>query len=163
MIKRSMLAKYRAAVGEARAAAAGQLVWPESEDVSESELTGGDEEQEEEQEGSDGEEGEGEGEVESGDACGKVGPPPGDIVWAKLPCFPWWPATVQPPSRSIAQPHSATVFVRFFGPESYAWVDIGAHLTRFIPEKPECVLTQVKKSPRGKWKRAVEEATAAHK
>ena len=87
---------------------------------------------------------------------------PGALVWAKLPCFPYWPATVQPPSRSIAQPHSATVFVRFFGPESYAWVEAGAHLTPFNPEEPACVLTQVKKSLRGKWKRAVEEATAAH-
>ena len=59
-------------------------------------------------------------------------------------------------------PHSATVFVRFFGPESYAWVEAGAHLTPFNPEEPACVLTQVKKSLRGKWKRAVEEATAAH-
>ena len=161
-IKRSMLAKYRAAVGEARAAAAGQLVWPESEDLSESEVTGGDDDEEEE--GELGEEGEeGEGEVESViEPLNAPGHEPGDIVWAKLPCFPCWPATVQPPSRSIAQPHSATVFVRFFGPESYAWVEVGAHLTPFIPEEPACVLTQVKKSLRGKWKRAVEEATAAH-
>ena len=162
-IKRSMLGKYRAAVGEARAAAAGQLVWPESEDLSESEATGGDDDEEEEEEGEDeDEEGEGESEVESDvEPLNAPGHEPGDIVWAKLPCFPCWPATVQPPSRSIAQPHSATVFVRFFGPESYAWVEVGAHLTPFIPEEPACVLTQVKKSLRGKWKRAVEEATAA--
>ena len=171
-IKRSMLAKYRAAVCEARAAAAGQLASPEGEDSSESELTGGDDD-EEEQSGEDegGEEGEGEedeGEEVEDEAERVVEPvnapghEPGALVWAKLPCFPYWPATVQPPSRSIAQPHSATVFVRFFGPESYAWVEAGAHLTPFNPEQPACVLTQVKKSLRGKWKRAVEEATAAH-
>ena len=173
-IKRSMLAKYRAAVCEARAAAAGQLASPESEDSSESELTGGDDE-EEEQSGEDegGEEGEGEedegeeGEDEDEDErvvepLNAPGHEPGALVWAKLPCFPYWPATVQPPSRSIAQPHSATVFVRFFGPESYAWVEAGAHLTPFNPEEPACVLTQMKKSLRGKWKRAVEEATAVH-
>ena len=166
-IKRSMLAKYRAAVGEARAAAAGQLVWPESEDVSESEVTGGEEEEagEEGEEGEEGEDEEGEAEDEDESVIEPMNAPghePGALVWAKLPCFPCWPATVQPPSRSIAQPHSATVFVRFFGPESYAWVEVGAHLTPFIPEEPACVLTQVKKSLRGKWKRAVEEATAAH-
>ena len=164
-VKRSMLARFRAAVGEARAAAAGQLGWAESEESSEDEEAGSPMGVEEEAEGE--EEGEGEGEdedEENSDDPGdsedgeEVGPAPGTVVWAKLPCFPWWPATVQPASRTVPRPCHDAVFVRFFGAESYAWVEMGDHLTDFIAGEPACVLTQVKKALRGKWKRAVEDA-----
>jgi len=45
---------------------------------------------------------------------------PGEIVWAKVPSYPWWPAQVQVPSEAHEKiRHKKTdVFVVFFGDQS---------------------------------------------
>lgn len=43
---------------------------------------------------------------------------PGDVVWAKLPTFPWWPAQVQAPETKqgrVSGRAPGTVFVVFYG------------------------------------------------
>ena len=96
-----------------------------------------------------------------------VGPPVGTVVWAKMHGFPWWPATVQPPSRAMlaARPRAGdAAFVRFFGQgASYAWIDADEeHLVAFVAEdEPLCTASQIKKALRSKWRKAILEASEA--
>ena len=89
------------------------------------------------------------------------GPPAGAIVWAKVPCFPFWPATVtaptleSPPPPPSEAPHT---YVTFFGTRDVAWVDTEAGVVRF-EERPEWKEAKLsKKSLRPKYARAVQEA-----
>ncbi|KAF8791061.1 putative oxidoreductase GLYR1 like protein [Argiope bruennichi] len=47
----------------------------------------------------------------------------GDLVWAKMKCFPFWPAKiVEPPSDTKSTPKKARRYVFFFGSQNYAWI-----------------------------------------
>lgn len=48
----------------------------------------------------------------------------GDLVWAKMKCFPFWPAKiVKPPTDTkSATPKKAQHYVFFFGSENHAWI-----------------------------------------
>ncbi|KAK9822994.1 hypothetical protein WJX81_003865 [Elliptochloris bilobata] len=50
-----------------------------------------------------------------------------EVVWARLPGFPWWPAQVQPPSREhAAAPHKpGELLCVFYGQGDYAWLPRG--------------------------------------
>uniref|UniRef100_A0A7S2YUI0 PWWP domain-containing protein n=1 Tax=Pycnococcus provasolii TaxID=41880 RepID=A0A7S2YUI0_9CHLO len=65
-----------------------------------------------------------------GDAAAKSQPPvapatrellPYEVVWAKLPSFPWWPAQVQNTPEGVAE-KPGKVFVVFYGDQNVAWV-----------------------------------------
>ncbi|KAF8791059.1 cytokine-like nuclear factor N-PAC isoform X2 [Argiope bruennichi] len=47
----------------------------------------------------------------------------GDLVWAKMKCFPFWPAKiVEPPTNAKSTSRKARHYVFFFGSENYAWI-----------------------------------------
>ncbi|KAF8791062.1 putative oxidoreductase GLYR1 like protein [Argiope bruennichi] len=47
----------------------------------------------------------------------------GDLVWAKMKCFPFWPAKiVEPPTDKKSTPKKARHYVFFFGSKNYAWI-----------------------------------------
>ncbi|XP_055946540.1 cytokine-like nuclear factor N-PAC isoform X1 [Argiope bruennichi] len=48
----------------------------------------------------------------------------GDLVWAKMKCFPFWPAKIaKPPTDAKSStPKKAQHYVFFFGSENYAWI-----------------------------------------
>lgn len=50
--------------------------------------------------------------------------PPGQLVWAKMPTFPWWPGQVQSPQlEHLGIKHGASdVFVVFYGTADFNWV-----------------------------------------
>ncbi|CAL1279522.1 unnamed protein product [Larinioides sclopetarius] len=48
----------------------------------------------------------------------------GDLVWAKMKCFPFWPAKIVRPPTDVKHPTSKKPqhYVFFFGTENYAWI-----------------------------------------
>ena len=124
------------------------------------------------------EEGEGEGEGEGEDAEEEaeeeglslpphVGPPIGTIVWARLPSFPMWPATIAEASTDLLPlPHAPpSCFVRFLGSQhsgsrDVAWVD-STQVCPFEHRRDLCSAKLSKRSLRPKYRRAVAEAQAA--
>ena len=185
-LKRSMRAKFRASIAEARAAAAGELSFSASEDEEEDDDDDEEDDDDESMDAEGGNDGDGAEDDEANESEGEeddedeeeddealiasyvpVGPPIGTVVWGKMYGFPWWPATVQPPSRAMlgARPREGgAAFVRFFGQgASYAWVEADEeHLVTFVADdEPLCAATQVKKALRSKWRRAIQEAKEA--
>ena len=165
--KRSLRAKYSAAVREARAAAAGEASPMPSQcsDLDEEEEGEG-----EEAEGAGEEEVAEEAEEEAEEEEEAYEPPwaVGTLLWAKVRGFPTWPAAVEAPPPELLPPPApanAHAFVRFFATKDAAWV-AAADAAPFADRRDELVGANVlKKTSKGtlraKYKQACDEIVAA--
>lgn len=180
--KKSLQTRYRQAVIEARRATAdaGSQITEQSDGSGSDSMSDDDDDDESDGEedapSHDNEQPEEEGEgavVEDEDDDGREeeddedvedvihGPPVGSVVWAKVPCFPFWPATVTAPVAGDPRPPTSGApytFVTFFATNDVAWVDAEVGVVLFA-ERPDLMMAKLsKKSLRSKYRTAVEEA-----
>lgn len=63
----------------------------------------------------------------------------GDLVWGQLGQYPPWPAKIIHPPKELKKPRGKRwYFVKFFGMEDHAWIELG-HLRPYHAHKEEMV------------------------
>jgi hypothetical protein len=68
----------------------------------------------------------------------------GEVVWAKVRGFPWWPGVVKTMLRSISKTHDESkVVVNFIGDNSHANLPLNK-VEKFMPKFEEYSITKQK-------------------
>eukprot|EP00189_Rhodosorus_marinus_P002122 CAMPEP_0113967470 /NCGR_PEP_ID=MMETSP0011_2-20120614/8952_1 /TAXON_ID=101924 /ORGANISM="Rhodosorus marinus" /LENGTH=504 /DNA_ID=CAMNT_0000980365 /DNA_START=252 /DNA_END=1766 /DNA_ORIENTATION=+ /assembly_acc=CAM_ASM_000156 len=89
----------------------------------------------------------------------------GDLVWAKVSGYPWWPATV---SRNVKQKmwkKGGKIWVNFFNDSQSAWIPVKNNLLPFNAINTTTVMEKIKPTHRSydMIKEAIEEAAEVQK
>uniref|UniRef100_A0A7S3E6K4 PWWP domain-containing protein n=1 Tax=Rhodosorus marinus TaxID=101924 RepID=A0A7S3E6K4_9RHOD len=89
----------------------------------------------------------------------------GDLVWAKVSGYPWWPATV---SRNVKQKmwkKGGKIWVNFFNDSQSAWIPVKNNLLPFNTINTTTVMEKIKPTHRSydMIKEAIEEAAEVQK